>query len=102
MYKIDLDQVLTNLEGKPYIETGKNITIGKVLVSCLDTSTLAGKMKMFILAKRCAEGGTASFSAEDLALLKQVVESSNLPSNVVVGQTLIALDVDDGEINIAE
>jgi len=87
--KVNLDTVLTNFEGKPYTESDRNITLGQVLVSCLDTNRSEGKMTMYMLAKRCAEGGIANFEEKDLTLLKHVTESEGIRSRFISSSCIL-------------
>jgi len=90
--KINLDTKLVNLKGEPYQEFGEDLTVGKVVANCLDMGDkVGGRMKLFILAKKCYDGGVADFDEVDLGLLRSAVEMSNIASNVVIGQTLAIL-----------
>jgi hypothetical protein len=90
--KIDLDTPLLTLTGEPYKENGKVISIGSVLATCLDSGREGGRMKLFVLAKRCFEGGTADFDEADITLLKRSVENSTITSNIIIGQLLLMLE----------
>jgi len=90
--KINLDQVLVGLNGDNYKQDGKDLTVGQILASCLDTGRETGRMKLFVLAKKCYDGGTAEFDDADLSMMKKLVETSSITSNVIIGQVLLALD----------
>lgn len=87
--KINLDTKLVNLKGEPYQEFGEDLTLGKIVANCLDMGDkVGGRMKLFVLAKKCYDGGVADFDEVDLGLLRSAVEMSTITSNVVIGQTL--------------
>lgn len=90
--KVDLDTKLKNLDGSDYKEGNKEITLGLVLSSCLDSSSEGGRMKLYVLAKKCYKGGKAEFDSADIALLKKSVEQSSIKSNLIVGQVLEMLE----------
>ncbi len=68
------------------------MTVGSVLANVLDGATEGGKMKLYILAKKCYEEETLDIDEADVSLIKKAIEKSPLTSNIVVGQLLMVFE----------
>lgn len=90
--KIQAGKIVSTLEGRPYKMGDHELTVGKVLAEALSQSETGGKMKMFLLAKRCWEDAEVEVDAADLALVKRSLESSKAFTNIILGQVLLELE----------
>ena len=88
---------ILDLNGKPVVDDGKEVTLGDVAVRALmslaqDEQSLAGeeKFKRFALAMRLKDGGEVAVSAEDIAMLKKLIGKLYTP--LVVGRAFPLLD----------
>lgn len=95
--KVNVDKVLTDLNGKNIEDDGAHLTLKTVAVNCLlsqhpDDSRSTGeeKLKRYQLAKEIFKGGEVELTAEDASLVKRLVGRAYGP--LVVGQVFPLLD----------
>jgi len=92
--KINLDITINNLDGNAFKENNKEITLGGLLTSCLDNAKEGGRMKLFVLAKKCHKGGKVEFDEADISMMRKILESSPIASNVLMGNAILLLDTE--------
>lgn len=90
--KIDTGKAIINLKGEDYTSDGKNLTVGHVLAEALAASDMGGKMKLFLLAQKCYAAESVEMDEVDLSLTKKAVEVCKSYNNIIIGQTLLALE----------
>ena len=90
--KINLKQVLVNLEGKELKNhDGKPFTVGEGISSVLISAEIGGKMKMFVLAQNCYKDETIDVDKADLELIKKAIEATKIYTVLISGQLLSIL-----------
>ena len=92
--KIPTSEVIKNLKGKPYTNENEDLTVGLAIAEVLGVDATGGKMKMYILARRCMEESNVEVDAADFALIKKAVEESKAygGNNIILGSVLVVLD----------
>lgn len=90
--QLDSSIVVNTLTGKPYQGDGEDLIIGKVIAESLATDQTGGKMKMYALAEKCYSGDIFEVDVADLILMKKSVEECKSYNNIILGQTLLALE----------
>jgi hypothetical protein len=106
--KIDLEQVLTDVWGKPILEsraadgTETKMTIGHLAATAFLTpvkgdeneTDVAAKVKIYRAAKKFADGGTADLTAEEIVEARKRI--AKVFHAALAGPALEILDVDPG------
>lgn len=91
--KIQTNKELKNLKGDIIKnEKGTPVTFGYYLGEILLADKSGGKMKLFILAQKCATQDSVEVDESDLAMIKSAVEKTEIVSNLVSGQLLVYLE----------
>lgn len=90
--KIQTDEVILTLSGKPYQSDNEDVTVGKALANILALDQSGGKMKLNILARAFYEKPEVELDAADLALVKRAVEDTKLYNNLINGHILTILE----------
>ena len=84
---------LVNLKGEPIKEADNTpVTLGYALSNILLTNDAGGKMKLFILAKKCFESKTVDLDASDLNLVKEAVKTTKIYNALIAGQIELILE----------
>lgn len=90
--KINASKVLTNLEGKDYMQGEEKMTLGSVVAEALAANSVGGKMKLYTLAKSFYAGGEVEVDVADLSMICKAIESCASYNNLVLGQALLELE----------
>ena len=87
----NIDTKILNLDGTPALNGQKEASMKDLIIDCLMDGSLLDqgasgedKLKNYLLAVRCKDGGEVDLSIEDLALLKKLVGKKYAP--LAVGQ----------------
>lgn len=87
--KVDFSQPITNLEGKPFQEDNKDLTlaaiaVGALLASYQDEAALSGeeKFQRYALSTRIHKSGSIEVSVEEISKLKTLIGKMFGPSIV--------------------
>ena len=90
--KIKTNEAIKDLAGKAIKNKDDVFTVGTALSNILLEAKVGGKMKLFILAKKCFENKEVEVDDADYAVIKQAVEATELYTNLVTGQILQTLE----------
>ena len=90
--KIKTKEAIKDLAGKDIKNKDDFFTVGIALSNILLEAKVGGKMKLFILAKKCFEEKEIDVDDADLAIIKQAVEATEQYTNLVTGQLLQLLE----------
>jgi len=99
--KIKTNETIKDLKGKGIKMPSKDnldkdskedFTVGEALSNILVAHKAGGKMKMYILAQKCATQKEFDVDKADLSLIKEAVENTAQYNNLVNGQLLVMLD----------
>lgn len=84
--RINLKQQFKNLKGEPLKigDTEEILTTGLAISNILISAPEKGKMKLYILAQKCANDKTIELDAADLNLIKNAIENTSVYSNALV------------------
>lgn len=87
----NIDTKILNLDNTPASDGQKEVCMKDVIIDCLmDVSLMEqgatgeDKLKHYLLATRCKDGGEVEFTVEELSLLKKLAGKKYAP--LVVGQ----------------
>ena len=98
--KVNLSQVFVTLDGTPYKENGKEVTLGTMACTALQTpfedepklsgddKCHRGKLAMWLHGE-----ASANISIEDVALIKKLIDK--MATNLIVAQARDFLDPQD-------
>lgn len=90
---IKTNTVLKNLKGVDLKNAdGEVVTLGEALGNVLLSAKEQGKMKLYVLAQKCANNKSVEVDEADLALVKRAVSTSEIYGALVLGQCEILLD----------
>lgn len=89
--KIQNTKVLVNLEGEALKVDKVDLTLGKALSNVLLQDKVAGKMKLFLLAKKLFEEKETEVDASDLGIINKAVQTAEIYNALVLGQVELLL-----------
>jgi len=92
--KIKTHTTIKTLDGKDIKDVDKSFTIGQALSEIIISSKIGGKMKCFSLAQKFYNDEEVNLDQADIVLVKNLVESTDLYTNLVTGQILVILSED--------
>lgn len=91
--KIKTNEAIKDLKGIAIKKDGKdNFTVGDALANILVSDKVGGKMKMFILAQKCANDKEIDVDKADISMIRDAVDRTEQYNNLVNGQLLVMLD----------
>ncbi len=93
MKKIDLKKSIVDIKGVELKSGDVVITFGDVLSNIMLAASEGGKMKIFLIAQKCASEDSIEVDSADFGLIKTAVEKTvAYTGNLVQGQVLVYLD----------
>jgi len=85
--KLNLDQVCVDLDGKPLIHNGSNLTFGKAFAEVLISSKSDDKLRSYTLAQLLNKGGEEiELNESDIQFLRETVKRNENWATLVLGQ----------------
>lgn len=83
---------LKNLKGEVLKNEDGVLNLGIALSNILISSKAGGKMKMFVLAQKLFKDDTVEVDQSDFNMIKESVKTSEIYSNLVLGQCELILE----------
>lgn len=90
--KINTGQPILNLKGENMKVDDENLTLGNVIANSLLLDTTAGKMKLYILAKKIYDSKSVDLDKADFNIVKNALEKSTTYNALVIGQAELMLN----------
>ena len=92
MAKIDLQNLVIDLEGKPIKLGEKEVTFGHAMAMCLvGGAKSSDPMRAYIMSQEVMKGDEVEFNQSDTEFLKTSIKAAENFTDIVKGQLLLAL-----------